>query len=282
MPFPLPDDRLLAMLREDVPYGDATTEGLGIGEMAGQAKFTTRSTMVACCIEDAERLMLLAGCRSVQRLHSTGAQIEAGSELLLAEGSAAALHRGAKVAQTLMEIASGIATRARRILLAAREGKPNVAVTCTRKHLGGAKDVMLKAIMAGGCAPHRLGLSDSVLVFPQHRAFLGRKPPYLWVAELRAAQPERKITVEAETVDEVTWFASAGVDCVQVDKLSPEQVAEAVRAMSGMAKRPVIAAAGGINEGNARAYAEAGADILVTSAAYSAPPADISVRMTLA
>jgi molybdenum transport protein len=280
MPFPLPDNRLLAMLHEDVPYGDATTQGLGIGAQPGQAVFVTRATMVACCVEEAERLMLLAGCRSVQRFHASGAQVEAGSELLLAEGSAAALHRGAKVAQTLMEIASGVATRARRILLAAREGKPNISVTCTRKHLPGTKDVMLKAIMAGGCAPHRLGLSDSVLVFPQHRAFLGRKPPYLWVGELRAAQPERKISVEAESVDEVTWFASAGVDCVQVDKLSPEQVAEAVRAMSGMAKRPMIAATGGVNESNARAYAEAGADLLVTSAPYAAPPADISVRMS--
>ena len=282
MPFPLPDDRLLAMLREDVPYGDATTQGLGISELAGQAIFLNRSTMVASCIEEAERIMLLAGCRSVQRFHSSGAQVEEGSELLLAEGSAAALHRGMKVAQALMEVASGVATRARRILLAAREGKPNIAVTCTRKHLPGTKDVMLKAIIAGGCAPHRLGLSDSVLVFPQHRAFLGRKPPYLWVAELRASQPERKISVEAESVDEVTWFASAGVDCVQVEKLSPAQIAEAVRAMSGMAKRPMIAATGGVNESNARAYAEAGADLLVTSAPYAAPPAEVSVRMSIA
>jgi molybdenum transport protein len=48
---------------------------------------------------------------------------------------------------------------------------------------------MLKAIMTGGCLPHRMGLSDSVLVFPQHRAFLGRRPPHVWVGELRAAQP---------------------------------------------------------------------------------------------
>ncbi|MDB5416456.1 MAG: ModD protein [Rubritepida sp.] len=281
MSFPIPDERLLSMLREDAPYGDATTLGLGIGEQQGRAVFAARATMVACCIEEAERLMLLAGCRSVQRLAASGAQVEAGSELLIAEGSATALHRGAKVAQTLMEITSGIATRARRMLLAAREGHPGVGVACTRKHLPGAKDVMLKAIMAGGCVPHRLGLSDSVLVFTQHRAFLGRKPPYLWVAELRAAQPERKISVEAETVDDAVWFASAGVDCVQIDKLSPEQVAEAIRAMANMPRRPMIAATGGITEANAAAYAAAGADLLVTSAPYAAPPADISVRMTL-
>ena len=177
MPYLLPDDRLLAMLREDVPYGDLTTRGLGIGERRGTVTFRTRATITACCVEEAERLMLLAGCTAVRRMASSGAQVEAGGDLLVAEGDAAALHRGLKVAQTLMEMTSGIATRARRILCAARQGRPGIAVACTRKHLPGAKDVMLKAIMAGGCIPHRLGLSDSVLVFAQHRAFLGRQPP---------------------------------------------------------------------------------------------------------
>ncbi|WP_431284550.1 ModD protein [Humitalea sp. 24SJ18S-53] len=280
MPFLLPDDRLLAMLREDVPYGDATTLGLGIGGRRGQAVFRTRTIITACCTEDAERLMLLAGCTATRQFAASGAQVEAGGDLLVAEGDAAALHRAMKVAQTLIEVASGIATRARRILRAAREGRSGIMVACTRKHVPGAKDVMLKAIMAGGCVPHRLGLSDSVLVFAQHRAFLGRTPPHLWVAQLRAAQPERKITVEAESVDEAVWFAGAGVDSLQLDKLTPEQVADAVRAIAALPRKPLIAVAGGVNEANAAAYAAAGADLLVTSAAYAAPPADVSVTVT--
>ena len=39
------------------------------------------------------------------------------------------------------------------------------------------------------------------------------------------------------------------------------------------------AAAGGINARNAAAYAAAGADILVTSAPYSAPPLDVAVQI---
>jgi molybdenum transport protein len=272
MPFMIPDDRLVAMLREDVPYGDATTLGLGIGDRHGQAVFRTRTTITACCVEEAERIMQLAGCSTTRRLAASGGQIEAGADLLVAEGSAAALHRGMKVAQTLIEITSGIATRARRILCAAREGRAGIMVACTRKHLPGAKDVMLKAIMVGGCVPHRLGLSDSVLVFAQHRAFLGRMPPHLWVAQLRAAQPE--------SVDEAVWFAGAGIDSLQLDKLAPEQVADAVRAIADLPRRPLIVVAGGVTEQNAAAYAAAGADLLVTSAAYAAPPADVSVSVT--
>jgi len=279
MPFPIPDERLLAMLREDVPYGDPTTLGLGIGPMAGRAVFHARAVMMVACIEEAERLMLLAGCTTTRRLAASGAQVEGGSDLLVVEGEAAALHRGFKVAQSLLEIASGVATLARCILCAARAGKPGIAVACTRKHLPAAKDVMLKAIMAGGCVPHRLGLSDTILVFPQHRAFLGRKPPHLWVNDLRAAQPERKVAVEADNIDLALQLAHAGVDTLQLDKLPPEDVAAVAQALAGMARRPLLVATGGVNAANAEAYARAGADLLVTSAPYAAPPADIAVTI---
>ena len=279
MSFAVSDARLAAMLAEDAPYGDVTTLGLGIGTAKGRAVFRARETMTAACVEEAERLMLLAGATTTRRFAASGAQVEAGADLLLVEGEAAALHRGFKVAQSLMEIASGIATRARAILCAARTARPGIAVACTRKHLPGAKDVMLKAIMAGGCMPHRLGLSDSVLVFPQHRAFLGRQPPHLWVAALRAAQPERKVAAEADSIDLALQLAHAGVDTLQLDKLPPEDVAAVVQALAGMPRCPLVVATGGVNLANAAAYAGAGADMLVTSAPYAAPPADIGVTI---
>lgn len=281
MSFVLTDARLLAMLEEDAPYGDITTAGLGIGELRGRAAFRARATMTLACVEEAERLMQLAGCTATRRLAFSGAQVEAGAELLRAEGEAAALHRGFKLAQSLLEIASGIATGARAVLCAARSGRPGIAVACTRKHLPGAKDVMLRAVAAGGCLPHRLGLSDSLLVFPQHRGFLRREPPHLWVARLRAAQPERKVAVEADSVDAALQFAHAGVDTLQLDKLPPEDVAAVVRALADMPRRPLVAATGGVTAANAARYAAAGADLLVTSAPYAAPPADIGVALSL-
>jgi len=279
MSFVIADTRLTGMLAEDAPYGDLTTGGLGIGEARGRAVFRARATMTVACIEEAERLMLLAGCTRADRFAASGAQVESGAELLIVEGNAAALHHGFKVAQTLLEIASGIATRARAILCTARTGRPGITVACTRKHLPGAKDVMLKAIVAGGCVPHRLGLSDSLLVFPQHRGFLGRTPPHLWVAALRAAQPERKVAVEVDNVDAALQLAHAGVDTLQLDKLPPEDVARVVRAIAGMPRRPLIAATGGVTDANAVAYAAAGADLLITSWPYAAPPADIGVAI---
>jgi molybdenum transport protein len=279
MTFRITTARLEAMLREDAPYGDLTTLALGIGDARGQAVLRAGATMVLCCAEEAEALFSLAGCTDVHRVAASGALLEEGGTILTAVGPAAALHVAAKVAQTLMEMSSGVATRASRIRANARSARPDIVVACTRKHLPGAKDVMLKAITTAGCVPHRLGLSDSLLVFAQHRAFLGREPAHRWVSRLRASQPGRKVVVEAESVDEAVLLSHAGVDIVQCDKLSPEQFAEVARALADHPARPLLAATGGVNEVNAGAYALAGADILVTSAPYFAPPLDVRVSM---
>ncbi|TCZ63516.1 ModD protein [Roseicella aquatilis] len=279
MPFTLSPVRLDALLREDAPFGDMTTLALGIGDQPGRAMLRAGAAMTLCCVEEAEQLFLLAGCRGVSRFAASGCQLEAGADILLAEGPSAALHLAARTAQVLVEASSGVATRARRILKAARAGRPDIAVACTARHLPGTREVMLKAVMAAGCTPHRFGLSESMLVFARHRAFLGRVPPREWIARMRAAQPERRIVVAAESVDEAVLYAASGVDGVQLDHMAPEQVAEAVRAIAALDRRPSIAATGGIQEGNAAAYAAAGADVLVTSAPYSAPPIDVTVSI---
>lgn len=50
---------------------------------------------------------------------------------------------------------------------------PECEVLTTRKSMPGAKDLLTCAVMAGGAFPHRLGLSETVLVFEQHLAFFG-------------------------------------------------------------------------------------------------------------
>jgi len=48
------------------------------------------------------------------------------------------------------------------------------------------------------------------------------------------------------------------------------------------ARRPLIAAAGGVNAANGAEFAAAGADILVTSAPYWGKPLDVAVRIEAA
>lgn len=265
------DATLERMLAEDLPYGDLTTSSLGIADRPGRMTFAARAAMTACCTEEAERLLRLCGCKT--SLHvASGTDVGAGTLLLSAEGPAAALHGGWKISQNLIEAASGIAGRARRIVQAARAVTPAVAVACTRKNFPGAKDVSIKAILAGGAVPHRLGLSETILIFPEHRVFLKGENP---IPALRAHHPEKKVVAEVATIADALELAAAGADVLQLEKFEPAAVADLLARLPR--PRPLIAAAGGINEDNAAAYAATGADILVTSAPYAAKPADVKV-----
>ncbi len=267
----LSDPALDALLAQDVPYGDLTTDSLGIAAAPARIRFAARGAMVLAGTEEAARLVEKAG-GAVRTVRPSGSAVEAGAVFLEGEGTAGALHRAWKVAQTLVEYASGIATRAHRIVAAA----PGVTVACTRKNFPGAKDLSVKAALAGGAVMHRLGLSETLLVFPEHRAFLSG-PPAAWIAELRRRAPEKRIVVEAASVEEAVALARAGAEVVQLEKLPPEAARAVVEATRGLDPAPLIAAAGGVDEGNAAAYAAAGCGLLVTSAPFFGRPADVKV-----
>jgi molybdenum transport protein len=222
--------------------------------------------------------MLRRAGADVQDALPSGTALTEGAVFLTAEGPAGALHRAWKVAQTFVEYASGIATGAWRIVEAARAARPEVVVACTRKNFPGTKDISVKAVQAGGAQMHRLGLSETVLVFPEHRAFLEGEPA-AWLAALKARAPEKKVVVEADSVDEALALARAGADVLQLEKLTPAEVSAVAAAMGDLAPGVVIAAAGGVTEANAADYAGAGASILVTSAPFFDRPADVKVTL---
>lgn len=273
----LPDSDIERFLEEDVPYGDLTTSLLGIGEQQGTITFTSRHHTVISCTEEAGRVLEKCGATVISRLPS-GTEVEAGAAFLAASGSAASLHTGWKVAMNLLEYASGIATRTAKVVRTARSANPGISIVTTRKSFPGTKKVAIKAIMAGGALPHRLGLSETILVFRQHTAFLGGVERFLdQLAPLKARAPENKVIVEADTADEALIIAAAGADVVQVDKMAVGELAILAAEIHRKFPGVKLSAAGGINAENAAAYAGTGVDILVLSAVYFGKPADISV-----
>ena len=199
--------------------------------------------------------------------------------ILTAQGEAPALLRSWKVSQTLVEVWSGVASAARSIVDAARAVAPDIVIACTRKNVPGTKRYAVAAVKAGGAVMHRLGLSETILLFPEHRVFL-EVPLAETARSLRRAAPEKKLVVEINSVAQALEAAAAGFDVIQAEKFQPADIANLREALDGRSSSALIAAAGGINAGNAAAYARAGADILVTSAPYLAPPRDVQVTIS--
>lgn len=268
----LSDEHLMRLLDDDAHGGDLTTHSLAIGARQGRFEFRARQTMCVCAVEEAVRMCQLCGVK-VEGFVKSGAIVQAGEMILAGEGTAGDLHRAWKAAQVLMEWASGIASGAAGIVAAAG----GVAVACTRKNVPGTKALSIKAVRAGGATMHRLGLSETLLVFPEHRLFLDELPE-VTVARLKAREPEKKIVVEVTDVGTAVLWAAAGADVLQLEKFTPDAVSASRNALSANGYRALLAAAGGINAANAAAYVAAGADLLVTSAPFSAPPRDVAVN----
>jgi molybdenum transport protein len=266
------NDELARLLGDDVPCGDLTTETAGIGQHAARLEFRARQDMVACAIEEAGRLFTLSDAKVAVHVRS-GQRVNKGDLLLEAQGDAQALHRVWKTAQVLVEWASGISTATASIVKAASP----VAVACTRKNVPGTKAMSVKAVRAGGATMHRLGLSESLLLFAEHRVYLDEAPAAT-VDRFKRAEPEKKLVVEVASLDEAIIWAKAGADVLQLEKFTPEEVAECRNALGSAGLRAMLAAAGGVRADNASAYVCAGADLLVTSAPYTAAPRDVQVN----
>ena len=84
------------------------------------------------------------------------------------------------------------------------------------------------------------------------------------VKRVRGRTPHvARVEVEVETPDELLEALDAGADVILLDNMSPEEVRIAVEAVRGQA---ITEASGSIRLDNVRSYAEAGVDMISTSA----------------
>ena len=269
-----------AWIAEDAPLVDLTTHLLAVGGQAARITFTVRTEAVAACTEEAARIVQHCGGQ-VQACVGSGTPVAAGDVLLVAIGPAAGLLRAWKVAQNLLEYACGVAGTTARMVHAVQAAAPGVAVLTTRKHAPGLRRIALKATLSGGAYPHRLGVGETVLVFPQHRALLGG-----WgelaerLATVAHALAEKKRVIEAHSLDEAWHAVQAGADVVQFDKATPAQLRAWCPPLRERHPQLRLLAAGGIHLGNAADYAASGVHALVTSSLHYAPPADVGVTVT--
>ena len=272
------DARIDQLIAEDVPYIDLTTQMLGISDKPARIEFFTREDATVCATEEAARVLQHLGAE-VESLVPSGEQVVAGTILLVAVGPAGALHKAWKVCLNLLDHCSAVATKTHNLVSAAKSANPACEVLTTRKSMPGVKDLLTKAITAGGAFPHRLGLSETVLVFDNHTRLVGGFDAFLEaLPSLRSKCIEKKLFVEVDA-DQARALARAGVDGIQFDKIPVDELAALVVELRAIDPHCTLIAAGGINAKNAAAYAATGVDGLATTAPFSAAPLDMSARI---
>ena len=273
-----PEARIDYFISEDVPYLDLTSEVLGVADQAGEMEYYTREECVLAGTDVVRRIARNLGCEVVA-VRFDGDRIAAGESFMTLRGPASALHQVWKVGLNTFDHLSAVATKTRQMVDAAHEANPRCEILTTRKSMPGAKDLLTAAVRAGGAWPHRLGLTETVLVFDHHIAFLGGFDAFVErLPEVKRRCVEKKLFVEAGE-EQARILARAGVDGIQFDKVPVERLASLVEELRAIDPHLTLIAAGGINPGNAAAYAATGVDGLATTAPFSAKPLDMSVRM---
>lgn len=265
------------ILKEDVPYLDLTTELLGIGDGVGEMSFKSRHPLV---IAGSEEVTMMGDMLAIETVFSmpSSTSVEEGVVFLTLRGNVGCLHKLWKIALNVLEYASGIATYAKKLLDKGNGINKDFFVVATRKHFPNIKELALKGILSGGVYPHRLGLSETILVFDHHRTFIdGSLEDNL--RRIKNLSPEKKVIIEAGTVEEALAFSEMTVDGLQIDKMPVGDLTKIVKRIKKKQPHILLIAAGGVAIDNIEAYAKTGVDGVATSAMYFGKPSDIKVEM---
>ncbi len=134
------------------------------------------------------------------------------------------------------------------------------------------------AVLCGGGANHRLGLSDA---FPDQRkpyyclrlSAPGRSKKRLWL------HPDAPVEVEVENLEELDEALKAGADIIMLDNFETEQMREAVKRTNGKA---LLEVSGNVTDKTLREFAETGVDFISVGALTKHVQAlDLSMRFSL-
>ena len=164
-------------------------------------RYFTRSEAVVCGTEEAARIYGMLG--DVRCSSSPRARVLRPATSSCAYGARPRRCMGWKCCLNIFEYYSALATKTRTMVDRVHEANPRCEVLTTRKRMPGTKPLGTKALLVGGSFPHRLGLSETVLIFAQHLAFYegGIEALIADIPEIKARCCEKKLFVEADAAD---------------------------------------------------------------------------------
>ncbi len=271
-------DLVKAALKEDLGHGDVTTNALVPEDLHGQGVIKAKQELVLCGLEVA-RLVFeeLDPELEFEALKKDGDRLKPGEFAARLSGRVSSILKGERVALNFLQHLSGVATYTRRFVELVSDLP--VKVIDTRKTLPGFRVLEKYAVLVGGGANHRFGLSDGVLIKDNHIKACGSVKEALRRAKVGVPHVYR-IQIEVKTLEELKEALSAGAEAILLDNMDPATLKEAVSLARTKRKDVVLEASGGVNLENIRAVAESGVDLIsIGRLTHSAPAVDLSLKV---
>ena len=209
-----------------------------------------------------------------------GDRLAPGATLIELRGSSRSILSGERTALNFLGRLCGIATLS--ALYAEKVQGTKTVLLDTRKTTPGWRLLEKRAVKAGGCTNHRMGLHDAILVKDNHLAALGSLDALpVVISKLRAENPGLPIEIEADTLEQVErLLAMTGIDVILLDNMDTTMMRKAVALRNTLFPAVLLEASGGVTLETLRPIADSGVDrISVGALTHSAPNADLSMEL---
>ncbi len=281
MMFNLTNDELNAYIRDDLPYFDLTTHLQNSTNTKANLKIFTREDIILSCTEEAKKIAELLECK-VEKCKSSGEKAKQNEVFFSATGSYENIHKAWRLCQVMLEYSCKISTYTNQMVKSVKNKNQNCEILGTRKTFPFAKRFCIKSLLIGGGYPHRLGLSESVLFFPQHRAFYKNDEDfYKNIKKIKSKLKEKKLVIESCSFDDSKKALNAGAEVIQLDKVDLKTSEKIIDYKNKNFPHVKTLSAGRINLTNCSKYASIGTDGIVTSSMYLCGLADISSKIEI-
>lgn len=265
------NDLIATAFKEDIPYGDLTTESLGLHYVEGKAKLVAKEDLVLSGIELVKESFLWQDPDTEFRFHfKDGERILKGQIICEMKGNLIEFLKAERVALNFLGKLSGIASYTR--CFVDLVSHTNTKILDTRKTIPLYRDFFKKAVVDGGGTNHRMNLSDGILIKENHiRAIGGIKK----AIETIRQHTDKPIEVETTNLDEVKLAVEANVQRIMLDNMPNELMREALKVIP---KHIETEASGNMTLDRVKSVAETGVNFISIGAiTHSAPTADVSL-----
>lgn len=243
-------------------------------DMRSHAVVITREAGVFCGKRWVEEVFIqLAGDDVTLTWHvEDGDLLTANQPLFELNGPSRVLLTGERTALNFVQTLSGVASTVRRYV-DLLEGT-RTQLLDTRKTLPGLRTALKYAVLCGGGANHRLGLSDAFLIKENHIIASGSVRQA--VEKAFWLHPDVPVEVEVESLDELQDALKAGADIIMLDNFTTDQMREAVTLTDGQARLEV---SGNVTFDTIGEFADTGVDYISVGALTKHVQAlDLSLR----
>ena len=255
----VPIEYLLRFIEEDSPFGDVTSDAV-IPQRPCRAVIRAEQEGVIAGIAEACALFMHFGIRA-EPIKQDGDIVITEDIVLSLAGNAKGILLVERTALNLIGRMSGIATQTRVLVNMVSSVNSRCRIASTRKTSPGLRALDKKAVQLGGGDPHRMSLSDGILIKDNHLMLI---PLTEAIRAARAHSVYRKVEVEVETPEDALIAAQEGADIILLDNMGPEWIQEPLAGLkqAGLRDRLTVELSGGIDETTLPVYATLDVDVI--------------------